>query len=220
MNKKQWDTKLGSLLRSLDIDNKPAEIDEIEKFGKTKDDVEEKIFEIVASYIKSVIDTNLSEGTDFSEEEFNDEFDESGAFPTDPNILLNAFFNELSKNSEKEQDPKSDNLKQWELIFNWFEELLFINKGQFRIMKNESDELVIIFSTDEIKSKGKVVSITDELLASFKDLNIYYKNVSRTKSSPKKQSSVKKQKPTTKKEDGTERKKRTYTKKTKDKGSE
>jgi hypothetical protein len=220
MDKKQWDTKLGSLLHSLGI-NRNSRVDEIKKFGKTSEEIDDKLTNIMVSYIKDlhdeIINNMSSEDSGFTELD-----SEEGEFNSDPNALLNTFFNELSKGLPEGMKDKAENLKQWDLVFGWFEELLFLNDGKFRIVKNEKNELVITFTNDEVKDKnGKKISITDEFINSFNSSNgnIYYKIDSDKKEQPIKNTN--KSKPTPQKKNGTQRtKKRTYTKKTKDKGTE
>lgn len=225
MDKKQWDTKLGSLLHSLGI-KRNSRVDEIKRFGKTSEEVEDKLTNIMVSYIKDLHDEIVNDMSSFNSN--GDDLDEEGnQNNSDTSALLNMFFNELSKGLPEGMKDTPENLKQWDLVFAWFEELLFLNGGKFRISKNEKNELVITFSNDELKDKnGKKTSITDEFINSFNSSNgnIYYKFDSGNSEQPKKKESIKKTskpKTTSQKKNGTERtKKRTYTKKTKDKGTE
>lgn len=176
MNNKQWNTKLNSLLHSLDIKT-AGNIDEIKRFGKNQDEVDEKLLNIMSSYIEEMHDELVDKLNPSEMDEFEASQEEKD--------LLNSFFSEISKTFSDEAMKKSDALKQWDSLFTWFEELLFINEGQFRLMYNENNELMIIFKSDKIKNKGKTVSITDELIQSFKGLNgtIYYSAADKNKKS-------------------------------------
>lgn len=225
MDKKQWDTKLGSLLHSLGI-KRNSRVDEIKRFGKNSEEVEEKLTNIMVSYIKDLHDEIIKDMSSL-DSEFDELGEEGSENNSDTNALLNMFFNELSKGLPEGMKDTPESLKEWDMVFAWFEELLFLNGGKFRISKNELNELVITFSSDELQDKnGKKTSITDEFINSFKSSNgnIYYKSDSVNKSQIKKKEPTKKTskpKTTSQKKNGTERtKKRTYTKKTKDKGTE
>jgi hypothetical protein len=220
MNNKQWNTKLGSLLHSLGI-NRNSKVDEIKKFGKTNEEVDDKLTNIMVLYIKDLHDEVINDLSSI-DSEFDNNDSEYGEFESDPNEILNRFFSELSKGLPEGMKDKSENLKQWDLVFNWFEELLVLNEGKFRILKNEKNELVITFSSDETKGKnGKTISITDEFINSFNGSNgnIYYKTSSEENKKTTRKTTTK-PRTSSQKKNGTESKKRTYTKKTKDKGTE
>lgn len=151
MQNKNWNSKLKSLLHSLDI-SIGSNVDEVKKFGIGSVDLKTKLNLIKLKYKKN----------DDSEEKINqDEMGEFSEFDeNDPEFkdMLNQFFDEISKSTEKlAHDPLTD------AVLIWFQELLIINNGQFKIVKNNDGSVNIIFGTDEIIENKKIISITEEL---------------------------------------------------------
>ena len=151
MQNKNWNSKLKSLLHSLDI-SIGSDVDEVTKFGIGSVDLKTKLNLIKLKYKKN----------DASEEKINqDDVSEFSEFDeNDPEFkdMLNQFFDEISKSTEKlVNDPLTD------AVLIWFQELLIINNGQFKIVKNNDGSVNIIFGTDEIIENKKIISITEEL---------------------------------------------------------
>lgn len=148
MQNKKWESKVKSLLHSLDIDS-GSNIDEIKKFADSKFELNKKLKNIFSSYTKD------EKKNDFNSDEMFDEFD-----TTDPEFedMLGKFFAEMNKQEDKfNLDPLT------EAVLMWFQELLIINKGQFKIVKDEDGTINILFNSDVIIENGKRISITDEL---------------------------------------------------------
>lgn len=153
MQNKSWNEKLKSLLHSLDVDTN-SRIDEISKFGKTPSDVRSKIKSIHAKYKKDPGIKNEKPDDLFDE---YSEFDES-----DPEFsrMLKRFFDEMHTG-----DPMTD------AVLMWFQELVILNEGKFKIIKNDDNSISIIFNTDEYTEDGKKISITSELLNTVDKIN-------------------------------------------------
>lgn len=151
MENKKWNSKLTSLLHSLDIDT-GSTIDEYTVNGKTPEQVKSSITSIYEKYIIDGLKSDKSNSNN-SEDEY-DELDET----SDLSSTLDNFFNEL-----KDESKKSNGDVLIDAVLIWFQELLIINAGQFKIIKNKSGNLNIVFETDQIMDNKKVISITDEL---------------------------------------------------------
>lgn len=151
MVNKKWETKMNSLLHSLDISH-GSEIDEHLKFGDTDKARSKKLQTIADRYIISVLKEN--QDNEAYEQNELDGISENTALPE----FLNTFFDELDQdNPTNDIDPLLD------AVITWFQELLMINSGQFKIVKNESGSLHIVFNTDEIVDKNVTKSVTDKL---------------------------------------------------------
>lgn len=181
MANKKWETKMNSLLHSLDISH-GSDIDEHVKFGDTDKARSKKIQTIAEKYIISILkekqDTETYDGSDL------DDLSENEALPE----FLNTFFDELEHGDNKEDiDPLID------AVITWFQELLMINSGQFKIVKNESGSLHIVFNTDEITDPDKKISksVTDKLTRAIEKIDT--NSVQFEKPKPKKPPIQKKQ---------------------------
>lgn len=181
MENKKWNSKLTSLLHSLDIDS-GSDIDEYTKNGKSPEDIKSKITSIYEKYIIDGLKSSKE-----NHESINDDYDGIDD-ESDISSTLENFFNELKDDSKK---STSDALLDAVLI--WFQELLIINAGQFKIIKNSSGNINIVFETDNIVDNKKIVSITDELTELINKIDnktIIYNKLENTKPQPRKPKST------------------------------
>jgi hypothetical protein len=104
--------------------------------------------------------------------------------------MLDKFFKEISNDTPNNpKDPLID------AVLMWFHELLIINAGLFKIVKNEDGSISIQFGTDEIMENNKKISLTDELTHEISKID--KKSILKNTRSDKPQQSIKK--PATKK---------------------
>lgn len=155
MQNKKWESKMKSLLHSLDIDS-GSDIDEKKKFASSITDFNKKIKKISSDYKKK--EKSQDETTDEFTSDFNS-FDKN-----DPEFeeMLNKFFDEIGSGDNHnglnfEKDPLID------AVLMWFNELLIINAGLFKIVKNDDGSISVEFATDEFVENNKRISLTDEL---------------------------------------------------------
>jgi hypothetical protein len=184
MQNKKWESKMKSLLHSLDIDS-GSSIDEIKQFAPSTSDFNKKIKKIASDYKKHKIDDSPEAKKDFNEE--LNTFDKD-----DPEFeeMLDKFFKEISNDTPNNpKDPLID------AVLMWFHELLIINAGLFKIVKNEDGSISIEFGTDEIMENNKKISLTDELTHEISKID--KKSILKNTRSDKPQQSIKK--PATKK---------------------
>lgn len=190
MHNKKWESKMKSLLHSLDIDS-GFDIDEIKKFATSTTDFNKKIKKISSDYRKK--EKNQNENQEGTFDEFSSDF--STFDKNDPEFeeMLDRFFKEIGSGGDQDglnfqKDPLID------AVLMWFNELLIINAGLFKIVKNENGSISIEFATDEIVENNKKISLTDELTHEIKkiDKKSIITDTRETKQQPAKKTPVKK----------------------------
>lgn len=163
MHNKKWESKMKSLLHSLDIDS-GFDIDEVKKFASSTADFNKKIKKISSDYRKKEKpqDENIDDiSSDFSSFDKSDpEFEE----------MLNKFFKEIGS-GENQEDLNFEKDPLIDAVLMWFNELLIINAGLFKIVKNDDGGISIEFATDEIIANNKKISLTDELTHEIKKID-------------------------------------------------
>lgn len=176
MVNKKWENKMKSLLHSLDI-NSGSDIDEVQKFAKSKTEFNKKIKKISADYKNNSTESNSNTSNNL---------DKTEELPSDIQNMLQSFFNELespdSEHLDQEWDEDSDlNPKDplLDTVMIWFYDLLMINNGRFKIVKNEDGSINIFFETDEIVKNKVKISVTDILTSEMNKLD--KKSISKTK---------------------------------------
>lgn len=202
-NNKKWESRMFNLLHSLNIQT-GKNINEVDRFASSSEELDEKLSDISSKYDKSVVDDfNYFNDKEFDLDDNHDDYT-GDVDPNDIPDILSKFFSELKEDGHKSKFNSINPLE--DAVLNWIYQLLLLNDGKFKIQKLTNGSVVLEFESDEIIENDKIVSLTDEFASEIYKIN--KKSVIYTKSNKQPSKSNKSSQNKTEK-NGTESKSRT-----------